>query len=169
MVIINIYSLEAIRPTSHHHAYISLFLSVIPMDNSVSPLEQETETAYQKSAYQTRHLQESALPTSYVQPHSYLERFRKERRDLLKFTPTAVMEKFPLQGNEGLYGWTFRNSGKVHLRDDLYGERKMETDLHECAHTADERETRYRTEERMKAMLGKKERYRTEPREYLKW
>ncbi len=86
---------------------------------------------------------------------------------MLKFTPAAVMEKFPLQGNEGLYGWTFRNSGKVHLRDDLYGEKKMETDLHECAHTPDERETRYRTEERMRAMrVNEEEKYRTKPEEY---
>lgn len=132
------------------------------MNHSVSPLEEKV------SAYAIQQQQERASPLSYVQPHSYLDRLRKERRDVLKFTPFAVMEKFPLQGNEGLYGWTFRNTGKVHLRDDLYGEKKLETDLHECAHTADERETRYRTTERMKAMRGEEEKksYRTEPPEY---
>jgi len=126
------------------------------------PLEEEVHTAYQE-----RIRQELASPLSYVRPHSYADCFHQERRDMHKFTPVAVMEKFPRQGNEGLYGWTFRNTGKVHLRDDLYGEKKMETDLHECAHTADERETRYRTEERMKAMLGEEEKYRMKPKEYV--
>lgn len=158
---INIYSLEAIRPTSHRQAYIFLFLFVIPMNDSVSPLEEKV------SAYTLQHRPERASPLSYVQPHSYQERFHKERRDLLKLTPTTVMKKFPRQGNEGLYGWTFRNTGTVHIRDDLYGEQKLETDLHECAHTSDERETRYRTEERMQAMVGKKkEKYLIRPPEY---
>ena len=133
------------------------------MNHSVPPLEEKVE---RESAYSGQLRQDRASPLSYVQPHSYHERFQKERRDVLKFTPTAVMQKFPLQGNERLYGWTFRNSGTVHIRDDLYGEQKLETDLHECAHTADERETRYRTEERMKAMIAPEEKYRIKPKEY---
>ena len=95
------------------------------------------------------------------------ERFEKERNDTLKFTPFATVQKFPRSGNEGLYGWTFRNKdGNVHIRDDLCGVKKIETDLHECGHTPDERETRYRTDEKMKPMFTEQQKYITGPKEY---
>ena len=110
---------------------------------------------------------QSSPSLSYISPHSYQERWEQERRDILKFVPWNTMEKFPLAGNESLYGWTHRHKdGKVHLRDDLQGLQKLETDLHECGHTPDEYETRRRTEWKMECMLPKEERYKTKPPVY---
>ncbi|GEM_PF-7070630 len=121
----------------------------------------------QTLSYQRAHHHERLLPFSYVAPHSYKDRFQKDRSDTTRFTPFASMQKFAKQGNEGLYGWTFRNKdGHVHLRDDLSGYSKLETDLHECGHTPDERETRYRTEEKLRAMIPQEEKYKTKPPMY---
>ena len=109
--------------------------------------------------------QERQSPLSYVQPDSYLDRWWKERRDVLRFMPWTTVEKFPRQGNEGLYGFTFRD-GKVNWREDLHSERKLETDVHESGHTPDEQETRYRVEEKMRALFPTKKNYDFGPKEY---
>ena len=132
------------------------------MDGNVSDLESRLPEKTYSDIQQQR-----GTPISYSQPHSYDEMWRKERRDITKFTPNSHMQKFPLNGNEGLYGWTLKNKdGKVHIRDDLYGFRKLETDLHECGHTEWEYETRRRTDEKMKIMFPEVERYQTKPPEY---
>lgn len=105
----------------------------------------------------------------YASPFTYQERFEQERRDILKFIPTAVMNKFPVQGNEWLYGWTIRGTNQVNVRDDLYGLKKLETDIHECTHTPDEYETRRRTEWKMETLLGEERgggKYGRKRREY---
>lgn len=89
----------------------------------------------------------------YASPFTYQERFEQERRDILKFIPATVMNKFPVQGYEWLYGWTIRGTNTVNVRDDLYGLKKLETDIHECTHTPDEYETRRRTEGKIEALL----------------
>ena len=129
------------------------------MDHSVPELEERVRERVRKEKirieyeprpdrYSLDHHQERTHPLSYVPPHTYAERFHKERRDILRFTPCATVKRFPREGHEGLYGWTFRNKdGSVNIREDLQGYTKLETDLHECEHTPDEQETRYRTEE----------------------
>lgn len=89
----------------------------------------------------------------YALPFSYQERFEQARRDILRFIPSTTMNKFPVQGNEGLYGWTIRGTNQVNVRDDLQGRKKLETDIHECTHTPDEYETRRRTEWKVQALL----------------
>ncbi len=121
------------------------------------------------SAYAQRIRQERMLPNTYVQPDSYLRRWEKERRDILKFTQATALRTFPLNGNRGLYGFTYRG-GNVWLREDLIqrqDKEKYTTDLHESGHTPDERETRYRTDEKLRWLFPEEEKYRTKPPEYL--
>jgi len=75
---------------------------------------------------------------------SYLERFRKQRKDTSKNIPWKKVEWFPKSGNEGLYGWTYLQADRIHLREDL-GEKQEEVDVHESIHTNDEYETRVLT------------------------
>lgn len=102
----------------------------------------------------------------YALPFSYQERFEQERRDILKFIPATVMNKFPVQGYEWLYGWTIRGTNQVNVRDDLYGLKKLETDIHECTHTPDEYETRRRTEGKMEALLPEEGKYGKKRKRY---
>ncbi len=107
------------------------------------------------------------LPDSYVLPHDYLSRWRAERRDVTKFLPFMLVHTFPRQGNEGLYGYTLRNKpGTIHRREDLYGEHKVNTDIHERTHRPDELETRYCTDWKMEWMFPEEEKYRMKPKEY---
>ena len=61
---------------------------------------------------------------------------------------------FPKSGNEGLYGFTYRHSGKIGLREDLDPREKLDTDIHESMHTPDEYETRKITEWIMQFIVG---------------
>jgi len=92
-------------------------------------------------------------PKTYFQFDSYLDRFRAEQKDLLRFLPFVGVSKFPLNGNRGLYGWTYRDkSGEINIREDLEGEKKTEVMVHEAIHTPDEYETRRLTEWIMESM-----------------
>ncbi len=105
--------------------------------------------------------------TSYVPPDSYLERFKQERNDCTRTIPIQNIEKFPRSGNEGLYGWTYKNKdGKIRIREDLTWSKKIETDIHESAHTPDEYETRIITRLRMDCMFERRRKYSKEPKEY---
>lgn len=117
-------------------------------------------------SYQHQQERERLLPTSYTQPHHESTRVEKERRDTLKFTAPAHVCHFPHEGNQGLYGFTYRGTGQVHLREDLTDKFKMEVDLHECGHTPDEYETRRRTDMKLESMFPTFEKYRTQPPQY---
>ena len=111
---------------------------------------------------------ERGTPLSYVQPHSYDERFHKERRDTLKFMQFTTVQKFPRSGNEGLYGFTFRD-GKVNWRDDLHSFQKLKTDVHESIHTPNERETRYITDEILIPLFPHRKKYKDGiPEDYVR-
>ena len=97
---------------------------------------------------------------------SYLDRFRADQKDLLKFLPFVGVSKFPLNGNRGLYGWTYRNSGKINVREDLEGEKKTEVLVHEAIHTPDEYETRRLTEWIIESMQRTENKYQKR-KEYL--
>lgn len=91
-------------------------------------------------------------------PENYLERFRKIRElSFLNNLPWKKIETFPKSGNEGLYGWTYLQDTKIHLREDLIGEKKIETEIHESIHTNDERETRYLTAWIMEILFSQQE------------
>ncbi len=92
---------------------------------------------------------------------SYLHRFREERRDITRFLPATTLQTFPRQGNEGLYGWTHRQKdGIINVREDLQGEKKIKTIIHESIHTPDEYETRRLTEWIMESMFPEEEKYK---------
>lgn len=91
---------------------------------------------------------------------SYLEKFRKERRDFTRFIPAKKIEKFPRSGNESLLGWTYLGDDRIHLREDLEGERKLEVDIHESIHTNDEYETRRIVEEILEGLKSKERKYK---------
>lgn len=104
---------------------------------------------------------------SYLPPDTYLERFRQAKEDPTRTIPFQTVQKFPKSGNEGLYGWTYRNKdGAIRIRDDLTGLRKLETDIHESIHTPDEYETRVLTRWILDALIPPRERYSTKPPEY---
>ena len=109
--------------------------------------------------------------TSPVQPHSYIDQWKNERKDILKFLPAVTVETFPKSGNEGLYGWVFKNKdGKIHLRQDLVDyqdTQKWRTFIHEATHRAGEYETRESTEEKLGAMFQVEKKYDFLPPEYL--
>lgn len=77
----------------------------------------------------------------------YIADVRKRKEDFTNLVPWRQVERFPLHGNRGLYGFTYRHEGKIHIREDLdqAPHKKTETDLHESIHTPNERETRYLT------------------------
>ncbi len=99
----------------------------------------------------------------------YLEKSREARRDLTRFFPWKDIEHFPKNGNEGLYGFTYRIDGKIHLREDLEGEQKARTQIHESIHTPDEYETRVLTEWIMGHVFPEEPRYKTQPPKYFMW
>jgi len=103
---------------------------------------------------------------SYFSIDSYLDKFRADQKDLLKFLPFVGVTKFPLNGNRGLYGWTYRNSGEINIREDLEGEKKTEVMVHEAIHTPDEYETRRLTEWIMESMQMTENKYQKR-KEYL--
>ncbi len=97
----------------------------------------------------------------YTARLSYFHRFREERRDITRFLPATTLQTFPRQGNERLYGWTHRQKdGIIHVREDLQGEKRIETIIHESIHTPDEYETRRLTEWIMESMFPKEEKYK---------
>ena len=76
---------------------------------------------------------------AYKKSESYLEKFRREADlSFLNTHPLTKIEWFPRSGNEGLYGFTYRHSGKIGLREDLNPKEKLDTDIHESIHTPDE-------------------------------
>jgi len=99
----------------------------------------------------------------YSSSTTYLDRFRKQRREsFLNTLPAPQIEWFPKSGNEGLYGWTYLpTDGKIRLREDLkYNpEQKTKTDLHESGHTNCELETRLLTDERMSILFPEMMKY----------
>ncbi|MBS3124094.1 hypothetical protein J4437_05685 [Candidatus Woesearchaeota archaeon] len=128
------------------------------MEENVS-LEDKLNQPQQKLPYEIIQHKNKREPNYSIQ-NDYLTRFRNEQKDLLKFIPLAHIDKFPKNGNEGLYGWTWRNkNGKVNLREDLTGTKKLEVDIHECCHTPDEYETRVLTAEIMKTILPEEKKY----------
>ena len=105
----------------------------------------------------------------YVPPDSYLERFKQERKDCTKTIPFQAVESFPRSGNEGLFGWTYKNKdGKIRVREDLTWGKRIETDIHESIHTSDEYETRVVTWSIMGSMFERRKKYSKEPKEYLR-
>ena len=132
------------------------------MSNTFFP-DEKCSDSYYHHQHQSR-----LLPGSYVLPHNYLSRWRAERRDVTKFLPFMTVQTFPRQGNESLYGFTPRNkTGTIYRREDLQGEKRLETDIHERTHRPDELETRYCTSLKMDWMFPREEKYRTKPKEYL--
>ncbi len=130
-------------------------------------IEEKAGPIAETSPLGCRYSRERQFPNTYVQPDSYLERWEKERRDTLKFSRPTVLNTFPLSGNRGLYGFTFRD-GRVNLREDLIwrqDEEKYNTDFHESGHTPDELETRYWAELRTAELFPRDEKYRRR-REY---
>lgn len=100
----------------------------------------------------------------------YLERFRRQAREaFLMAIPLTGVKWFPRSGNEGLYGYTYRQSGKIAMREDLKGnlEEKADTDIHESIHTSDEYETRRITEWILGFLDGTKKKYKGLSREYV--
>lgn len=97
---------------------------------------------------------------------SYRQQWEMERRDLWKFMPATVVRQFPLNGNEGLYGFTLRGSGIINIRDDLSDKLKSEVICHESIHTTDEYETRILSRWIMDSMMPEKEKYRQRPPPY---
>lgn len=96
----------------------------------------------------------------------YRQQWETERNDLWKFMPATVMRQFPLNGNEGLYGFTVRGSGIINVRDDLDDKFKAEVVCHESIHTTDEYETRVLSRWIIDSMMPEEEKYKTKPREY---
>jgi len=97
---------------------------------------------------------------NYTPFDSYLDKFREERRDLLKFLPAVIINTFPLNGNRGLYGWTYREkSGEINIREDLEGKFRTEVIIHEAIHTFDEYQTRCLTAWIMESMNPVRKRY----------
>tara|TARA_Y100000031_G_C8117537_1_gene336622 strand:- start:398 stop:775 length:378 start_codon:yes stop_codon:yes gene_type:complete len=108
------------------------------------------------------------IAKTYSPFDSYLDKFRAEQRDLLKFIPSVNIRKFPLNGNRGLYGWTYRDkSAQVNIREDLTEDFKTEVIVHEAIHTPDEYETRRLTEWIMESMNPTLTRYEREVRYLL--
>lgn len=97
----------------------------------------------------------------------YLRLWQAEQRDPLKFLPSNTFRTFPRSGNEWLYGFTYRGTGIINVRDDLQGETLLETQIHESLHTSDEYETRRLTEWIMRLIPLEPEKYRTRPKEYI--
>ena len=92
----------------------------------------------------------------------YLEGFRQERRESFwKTIPLTQVEWFPNSGNEGLYGYTYRLSGKIAMNERLKGDysEKIDTDMHESGHTNDEHETREKTKLRMRWLFPEEKDY----------
>ena len=85
------------------------------IENSIQ--RQQNDYPRQQNHYQLQQHSERNNPLSYTPPFTYQERFQKERRDIFRVTPFASLQRFPRQGNEGLYGWTARSkNGTIHLR-----------------------------------------------------
>ena len=64
-------------------------------------------------------------------PERYRNRWREQRTDHTNNIPWKKQEHFPKSGNEGLYGFTFRHDGKIHIREDLIEDQRLETIIHE--------------------------------------
>lgn len=111
---------------------------------------------------------DSFVPLHYKFIDDYLEKFRKERNNPLRFVPATTVRRFPRSGNEWLYGWTYRGTGIINQRDDLelINNKKLENDIHESIHTTDEYETRRLTEWIMDTLFPGDEKYKTKPEEY---
>src|SRR3989338_5827066 len=101
-------------------------------------------------------------PNNYKK-ENYLKSWWEQKRDTIKFIPLTRIEYFPEQGFEGLYGWTYRLEGKIHLRQGLKEEKKRETDIHESIHTSDEYETRILTKWILEEENLKEKYYKTKP------
>ena len=93
------------------------------------------------------------------QSEDYLERFRRDREDVTNNIPWKKQEHFPRSGNEGLYGFTYRHDGKIHVREDLIDSKRTETIIHESIHTPDEYETRRLTAWIMESFLKENNKY----------
>lgn len=99
----------------------------------------------------------SVLAVSSAQ--TYQEQRKLQKNDPLLFVPARVRKSFPKNGNEGLYGFTYRNTGIIYVRNDLSSEFNLEVDVHESIHTNNEYETRRLTEDIMKELFPKKKPY----------
>jgi len=97
---------------------------------------------------------------------NYLEKFRADNKDLSRFLPFVTINKFSFSGNEFLYGWTYRTSAVINIRDDLQGEKRTEVEIHEAIHTSDEYETRRITEWIMQSLPKMEDKYLTKPPRY---
>jgi len=119
--------------------------------------------------YTLMYQQDKGQPLSYVPTDNYLQRFMQHRTDVTRFIPNQGMKKFPKSGNEGLYGWTYKNKdGAIRIRDDLMGAMKMEVDIHESIHTPDEYETRVITWWIMAGMFKRRTTYHKGVKEYFR-
>ena len=118
--------------------------------------------------YTFKYQQDKGTPLSYIPSDSYLQRFLQTRNDPTRVIPHQGMKKFAKNGNEGLYGWTYKaKDGAIRIREDLIDLKKLETDIHECIHTPDEYETRVLTHWILSSMFKVRERYKTRPKEYF--
>lgn len=100
----------------------------------------------------------------YQEQRKYRARFRRERIDFTNNVPSQKIDTFPVSGNRGLYGWTFRPSnGRINRREDLIGTLEgLITDVHENIHTPDERETRYIVAWMLEPLFKEKNKYKRE-------
>ena len=102
----------------------------------------------------------------FIEKDNYLEKFRADNKDLSRFLPFVTINKFSFSGNEFLYGWTYRTSAVINIRDDLQGEKRTEVEIHEAIHTSDEYETRRITEWIMQSLPKMEDKYLTKPPRY---
>ena len=84
------------------------------------------------------------ISSSYALPHEdYLKQRQLTLQDFTRLAPNKRLEKHPVAfTGEGVLGYTILGWDWMVVRDDLYGDKLFEVELHESIHTPDEYETR---------------------------
>ncbi len=122
------------------------------MEENVSELEETLQKEKPKHGSFPYLLQTISYPISLPYPllpqnQEYLKKCQEQRNDPSFFLPIPIINRFPRNGNEGLYGWTIRGSGIINQRDDLHLSGDWWRNyVHEAIHTDDEYETKRLTE-----------------------
>ncbi len=148
------------------HNHVSDVVAHVGQDLEARVDLENSYTIDAETSYVQHHRQERLLPNTYVLPHRYEDRRIIERRDLQRFIPSKVVEKFPRNGNEGLYGYTFLGDIKIRKQEGLDSYADLLTDIHESTHTEWEYQTRIWSEMIMASLFPEQERYHTKPKEY---
>lgn len=112
--------------------------------------------------------EQKKLSPEYNLNHSYLQHFRQDCQDPTRLLPATSQRSFPRNGFEWLCGFTYRGTGIINIREDLQGEQRMETQIHESIHTPDEYETRRLTEWIMSVLPPEMHNYKTNPPAYIR-